>query len=51
MSLDNVGKIINHEQIIEVAKEPVSEKQPEKWHQRLSELRTDDGYTNTTMEK
>jgi tellurite resistance-related uncharacterized protein len=45
MFLDNEGKIITHEQIIEVAKEPVSEKQPENWHQRLSELRTDDGYT------
>ena len=43
--LDNLGKILTREQIIEVAKNPVTGKQPENWHQRLSELRTDDGYT------
>jgi hypothetical protein len=43
--LDNLGKVITREQIIEVATDPVSGKQPENWHQRLSELRTDDGYT------
>jgi len=43
--LDNIGKIITRELIIEVAANPVTGKQPENWHQRLSELRTDDGYT------
>lgn len=43
--LDNIGKIITREQIPEVATDPVSRKQPENWHQRLSELRTDEGYT------
>lgn len=43
--LDNIGKIITREQIIEVATDPESGKQPENWHQRLSELRTDEGYT------
>jgi hypothetical protein len=43
--LDNVGKILTREQILEAARDPVSRKEPENWHQRLSELRTDDGYT------
>jgi len=43
--LDNIGKIITREQIISVATDPNTKKQPENWHQRLSELRTDDGYT------
>lgn len=43
--LDNLGKIITREQIIKVAADPNTGKQPENWHQRLSELRTDDGYT------
>lgn len=43
--LDNIGKIITREQILEVAKNPQTGKEPENWHQRLSELRTDEGYT------
>lgn len=43
--LDNIGKIITREQILEVATDPLTGKQPENWHQRLSELRTDDGYS------
>jgi hypothetical protein len=43
--LDNIGRILTREQIQEVARDPVSNKVPENWHQRLSELRTDDGYT------
>ena len=43
--LDNIGKIITREQILSVAKDPKTGKEPENWHQRLSELRTDDGYT------
>lgn len=43
--LDNIGKIITREQILKVATDPKTKKQPENWHQRLSELRTDSGYT------
>jgi hypothetical protein len=43
--LDNVGKTLTREQIIEAAKDPKTGREPENWHQRLSELRTDYGYT------
>ena len=43
--LDNLGKVATREQLIEVATDPVTGRQPENWHQRLSELRTDYGYT------
>jgi hypothetical protein len=43
--LDNLGKIVTREQIIQVATDPKTGHVPENWHQRLSELRTDDGYT------
>lgn len=43
--LDNIGKVATREQIIEVATDPKTGRQPENWHQRLSELRTDYGYT------
>jgi hypothetical protein len=43
--LDNIGKILTREQIIESATDPKTGRQPENWHQRLSELRTDYGYT------
>ena len=43
--LDNLGKVTTREQLIEVATDPVTGKVPENWHQRLSELRTDKGYT------
>ncbi|MFH1108851.1 MAG: restriction endonuclease [Planctomycetota bacterium] len=43
--LDNLGKVLTREQIIEAATDPDSGRQTENWHQRLSELRTDDGYT------
>ncbi|MGD0093036.1 MAG: restriction endonuclease [Planctomycetota bacterium] len=43
--LDNLGKVFTREQIQQVAKDPETGKEPENWHQRLSELRTDDGYT------
>ena len=43
--LDNIGVRISREQLIEIAKDPQTGKEPENWHQRLSELRTDDGYT------
>ena len=40
-----MGKILTREQIIEAARNPETRKEPENWHQRLSELRTDAGYT------
>jgi hypothetical protein len=43
--LDNIGKVLTREQIVDVAIDPVTGNEPENWHQRLSELRTDDGYT------
>ncbi|MDX1995369.1 MAG: hypothetical protein SF029_23495 [bacterium] len=43
--LDNLGKVLSREQILEAARDPLTGKEPENWHQRLSELRTDDGYT------
>lgn len=43
--LDNLGKVVTREQILQVAKDPTTGKTPENWHQRLSELRTDEGYT------
>lgn len=46
--LDNLGKILTREQIQEVAKDPQTGKEPENWHQRLSELRTDKGYSILT---
>jgi hypothetical protein len=43
--LDNIGKVITSDLIKQVAINPETKKEPENWHQRLSELRTDDGYT------
>lgn len=43
--LDNLGKILDRELIQRAARNPKTKKEPENWHQRLSELRTDDGYT------
>jgi len=43
--LDNLGRVLMREQIIKAATDPNTGRQPENWHQRLSELRTDDGYT------
>ena len=43
--LDNIGRVATREQIQEAAKDPQSGRIPENWHQRLSELRTDKGYT------
>lgn len=43
--LDKIGKVLTREQILEAARDPYSGQEPENWHQRLSELRTDDGYT------
>src|SRR3989337_1371627 len=43
--LDNLGRVALREQIQEAARDPKTGKIPENWHQRLSELRTDHGYT------
>ncbi|HEV3416186.1 MAG TPA: hypothetical protein VG056_05215, partial [Pirellulales bacterium] len=43
--LDNVGKVVTREQILAVAADPASGIVPENWHQRLSELRVEYGYT------
>lgn len=43
--LDNLGKVVSREQLLEVATDPETGRVPENWHQRLSELRTDNGYT------
>jgi len=43
--LDNVGLVVSNEQLKQVSRDPVTGDEPENWHQRLSELRTDRGYT------
>jgi hypothetical protein len=43
--LDNIGKVVTRAMIIQAATDPVTGRQPENWHQRLSALRTDAGYT------
>jgi hypothetical protein len=40
-----VGKIATNVQIRQVAKDPKTGQEPENWHQRISELRTNSGYT------
>lgn len=43
--LNNIGLVLTRQQILRVAKDPHTGVEPENWHQRLSELRTDKGYT------
>ena len=43
--LNNIGLVVTRTQILRAAKNPVTGQDPENWHQRLSELRTDKGYT------
>lgn len=43
--LDSIGKVVTRDQIQQVARDPETGRTPENWHQRLSELRTDKGYT------
>lgn len=43
--LNNVGLVITRSQILATARDPITGKDPENWHQRVSELRTDKGYT------
>lgn len=47
--LDSVGRIASREQIVRVATDPRTGKVPENWHQRVSELRTNKGYTILTQ--
>lgn len=42
--IKNVGKVVTREQIQRAARDPETGKEPENWHQRLSELRVDEGY-------
>jgi hypothetical protein len=39
----NIGKVVTREEIIAASRDPETGKEPENWHQRLSELRTDEG--------
>ena len=43
--LNNIGLVVTRQQIIRAATDPDTGQEPENWHQRLSELRTDRGYT------
>lgn len=43
--LNNIGLVVTRQQILKVARDPVTGIVRENWHQRLSELRTDKGYT------
>lgn len=43
--LSNLGQIVTKEQIIKALVEGLGVEDFENWHQRLSELRTDEGYT------
>lgn len=45
MFLANVGLVVSRDQILAAARDPKTGIEPENWHQRLSELRTDHGYT------
>ncbi len=46
--LQNVGRVATRDQILQVARDPQTKRIPENWHQRLSELRTDYGYSILT---
>lgn len=46
--LNNIGLVLTRAQIVKAATDPTTGEEPENWHQRLSELRTDRGYTILT---
>lgn len=46
--LKHIGEAVTNEQIRAAARDPVTGAEPENWHQRLSELRTDYGYAILT---
>lgn len=43
--LNNIGLVVTRDQIRDAARDPKTGADFENWHQRLSELRTDKGYT------
>lgn len=43
--LSKIGEVITRQEILEASRDPQTGEEPENWHQRLSELRTDEGYT------
>lgn len=43
--LSRIGEVVTREEIVAACRDPVTGREPENWHQRLSELRTDEGYT------
>ena len=43
--LDDIGKVVTRDRIIRAARDPKTGRDPENWHRRLSESRTDHGYT------
>ena len=45
MFLANLGLVVTRSQILAAARDPKTGIEPENWHQRLSKLRTDHGYT------
>ena len=42
--IENVGRVVTRDQIQDAARNPETGVIPENWHQRLSELRVDEGY-------
>lgn len=46
--LEHLGEVLTNDDLKSVARDPATGVEPENWHQRLSELRTDDGYTILT---
>lgn len=42
--IDNVGQVVTRDQIQNAARDPGTGFVPENWHQRLSELRVDEGF-------
>lgn len=43
--LSRLGEVITRQEIVDASRDPKTGEEPENWHQRLSELRTDEGYT------
>ena len=43
--LSRIGEVVTREEIVAACRDPTTGREPENWHQRLSELRTDEGYT------
>lgn len=43
--LSRLGEVITRQEIMDASRDPNTGREPENWHQRLSELRTDEGCT------